>query len=270
MPAPQFRYWILTIPHHLFTPYLPPGVSYIKGQIEQGDETGYLHWQLVAYFPKKVTLTRVKSIFSNEIHAEGTKSEDAENYVWKDDTSVGHRFELGKKSIKRNSEKDWDSIWESAKAGKIEEIPKDVAIRCFSQLQKISVLYQEPRFVEKEIFVFWGLTGTGKSHTAWADAGIDAYPKEPTTKWWCGYRGQKHVVIDEFRGQVGISHLLRWFDKYPVCVEAKGTQVVLQAEKIWITSNLSPDQWYPDLDEISRNALKRRFTKVVHYTVLGQ
>ena len=35
--------------------------------------------------------------------------------------------------------------------------------------------------------VFWGDTGSGKSHTAWEEAGVAAYSKDPTTKWWDGY-----------------------------------------------------------------------------------
>jgi len=73
------------------------------------------------------------------------------------------------------------------------------------------------------------------------------------------------VVIDEFRGQIGISHMLRWLDKYPVVVESKGSNCVLAVEKIWITSNLSPDEWYPDLDEETKLALRRRFTNIIHF-----
>jgi hypothetical protein len=118
---------------------------------------------------------------------------------------------------------------------------------------------------EKEVYVFWGRTGTGKSKRAWEEATLSAYPKGPTSIWWCGYQGQEHVVIDEFRGQIGISHVLRWFDRYPVSVETKGSSVVLQAKKIWITSNISPDNWYPDLDEETKNALRRRFNQVIHF-----
>lgn len=111
---------------------------------------------------------------------------------------------------------------------------------------------------EKSTVVFWGPTGTGKSRRAWEEATFDAYPKGPTNIWWCGYRGQENVVIDEFRGQIGISHMLRWLDRYPVVVEVKGSSVVLQAKKIWITSNLHPKDWYPELDEETYKALLRR------------
>jgi len=118
---------------------------------------------------------------------------------------------------------------------------------------------------EKEVYVFWGRTGTGKSKRAWEEASLSAYPKSPTSIWWCGYQGHENVVIDEFRGQINISHVLRWLDRYPVIVEVKGSSVVLQAKRIWITSNISPDDWYPDLDEETRLALRRRFKNVIHF-----
>lgn len=112
--------------------------------------------------------------------------------------------------------------------------------------------------MERKVTVFWGPTGTGKSRRAWEEAGLDAYPKDPRTKFWDGYDRQEHVVIDEFRGAIDVSHLLRWFDRYPVLVEVKGSSRVLVANRIWITSNLRPSHWFPELDEITLRALLRR------------
>jgi len=72
--------------------------------------------------------------------------------------------------------------------------------------------------------------------------------------------GESNVVIDEFRGGIDISHMLRWCDRYPVRVELKGSSAPLKAVKIWITSNLHPNDWYPDLDEETKAALRRRMT----------
>lgn len=110
----------------------------------------------------------------------------------------------------------------------------------------------------REVFVFWGPTGVGKSRRVWELAGIGAYPKDPNTKFWDGYRDHQSVVIDEFRGRVDISHLLRWFDRYPVLVEIKGSATPLLAQRIYVTSNLDPRVWYPDLDEATQAALMRR------------
>lgn len=130
--------------------------------------------------------------------------------------------------------------------------------RHYNSLKRIAVDHMVPVGIERRVEVFWGTTGVGKSRRAWDEAGLDAYPKDPRSKFWDGYRGQEHVVIDEFRGGIDIAHMLRWLDRYPVIVEVKGSSVVLKATRIWITSNIPPEQWYPDLDEETKAALLRR------------
>lgn len=265
MPSPQGRYWILTIPHHLFTPFLPPGVQWIKGQLEEGDGTGYLHWQLMVSFSSKKTMAFVKSIFGDSIHCELTRSAAAESYVWKEETRVpSTQFELGSKLLKRNSATDWEEVRKRAKTGELDEIPGDVYVRYYGNIKRIAADHARPIAMERTCSVYWGTTGVGKSRRAWDEAGMEAYPKDPRNKWWCGYCGQSNVVIDEFRGDIGISHLLRWLDRYPVSVETKGSSTPLRATKFWITSNLDPRQWYPDLDEETKQALLRRLN-ITHF-----
>lgn len=273
----QGVYWLLTIPHANFLPYRPPTVQYIRGQLEQGNNTDYLHWQLLVVFSKKCRLAAVKKIFGDHAHCELSRSSAADTYVWKDETAIPNtRFELGERKLKRNDERDWDKIRQSARSGDLESVPADVYVRCYNQLKRIAVDHLQPVGVEREVVVFWGRTGTGKSRRAWGEAGIiifvfiihilglQAYPKDPRSKFWDGYRGQEHVVIDEFRGGIDIAHLLRWFDRYPVIVEVKGSSVVLSAKKIWITSNISPEAWYPDTDPETIAALRRRIN-VTHF-----
>jgi len=57
--------------------------------------------------------------------------------------------------------------------------------------------------------------------------------------------------------------VLRWFDRYPVITEIKCSAIVLNAKTIWITSNLHPRDWYPNLDEETLQALLRRLTIVL-------
>jgi len=94
------------------------------------------------------------------------------------------------------------------------------------------------------------------------EAGDDSYCKDPRSKFWCGYQGEDNVIFDEFRGGIDIAHLLRWFDRYPVRVEIKGSSVPLVASKIWITSNLAPSFWYPECDSATLEALLRRLTVI--------
>lgn len=135
----------------------------------------------------------------------------------------------------------------------------------YRTLRAISADHDVPVAMERTCVVFWGPTGTGKSRRAWDEAGMDAYAKDPRTKFWCGYQGQQHVVLDEFRGGIDIAHLLRWLDRYPVRVEIKGSSRPLAAIKFWITSNLNPDDWYKETDYETMEALKRRM-EVVNLT----
>lgn len=169
---------------------------------------------------------------------------------------------MGEKSFKRNSPTDWDSVLQSAKRGALHEIPSDVQIRCYNQLRRIGADNAIPMAMERTCSVFYGPTATGKSRRAWFEGSLQAYCKDPNTKWWDGYRSHDNVIIDEFRGAISISHILRWIDRYPVLVEPKGTYVPLCAKKFWITSNLHPRLWYPDLDQATVNALLRRLNIV--------
>lgn len=266
------RYWLLTIPVNDYTKptELSQPLVWLRGQQERGNNTDYEHWQLFAAYNRQVRLGQLKKDFGRTVHAEPSRSEAAEQYVFKDDTAVegklssltisslGTRFELGRKPLKRSSSTDWETIRDQAKRGELDSLPADVYIRHYSALKRIAVDNAQPLGIERQVKVFWGPTGTGKSRRAWEEAGLDAYPKDPLTKFWCGYRGQQNVVIDEFRGVVSIANVLRWFDRYPVLVEVKGSSAVFSATKIWITSNLHPKDWYPDLDPLTQAALLRR------------
>ena len=256
--TPQGKYWIITAPQHLFTPYLPSSCDWIRGQLECGGNTSYLHWQLVVCFKRKSRLGAVKSVFG-PIHAELTRSAAADEYVWKDDTYVdGTRFELGRKPLSRASKTDWDVVWQSAVAGTFEAIPASIRVSSYSALSKIAKDHLKPVAMERVVRVYVGQTGVGKSRRAWDEAGFDAYPKDPNTKFWDGYQGQPHVVMDEFRGKIDNSNILRWTDRYPVSVETKGSGCVFCASKLWITSNIHPMLWYPELDQETKDALMRR------------
>jgi len=151
-----------------------------------------------------------------------------------------------------------------AVAGDLAGIPAQIRVQSYRTIRAICSDNAKPVGMVRTCSVYWGRTGTGKSRRAWEEAGMDAYTKDPNTKFWCGYNGQRNVVLDEFRGRIDVSHLLRWLDRYPVNVEIKGSSVPLCAERIWITSNLDPRTWYPELDEETVLALVRRLN-ITHF-----
>lgn len=213
--APQGKYWIITYgttatAHEDFDEmplswWNDRGIVYTKGQLELGDTTDYYHWQFVVCFGKKVRLGRLQTIFGANRHFELTRSEQANEYVHLDETSQGRRWEKGRLPTRRNNSTDWDKVWNDAKTGKIEDIPASIRVMSYNALKKIQMDHMKPEGIEKEVTVYYGPTGTGKSRRAWQKATLDAYPKAPTTKFWDGYQGQENIVMDEFFGQIEVS-----------------------------------------------------------------
>jgi len=196
---------------------------------------------------------------------EQSRSSALAAYVWKESTRIPDtQFELGRepRSGGRGGH-DWEAIWEMAKTGAITDVPASIRVSSYRVLKDIRKDHLAPVGIEKTVNVFCGTTGTGKSRRAWDEASFSAYPKDPNTKFWDGYGEHENVVIDEFRGKIDISHMLRWLDRYPVIVEAKHGAVCLRAKNIWITSNLHPRDWYPDLDQGTIDALIRRLNIVI-------
>jgi len=265
----QFRYWILTIPKDTWCPPEEWGETYLYvcGQLEVAPSTGFEHWQVLVCLRKKTTMGSVREMFGGRAHCEPAKSQAAREYCLKDESSVaGTRFEFGEFPFRRNSQQDWAVTLEKAKKGKLEEIEPDVLIRHYSTLRRISIDYGTPVVRgPQEVHLYWGPTGSGKSKTVFDFVeGKDYYLKAPTTKWWDGYRGQEIVIVDEFRGLVEVSHLLKWLDRYPCAVEVKGCQVFLNTKIWYFTSNLEISDWYKELDIETKLALRRRFTNIIN------
>lgn len=211
----------------------------------------------------------VKALFTNDSHLEPTRSAAAVDYVWKEDTRVeGTQFELGVLGKQGKTKVNWEAICNKAVAGDLEgirETEPGVYARNINSLLKIASMHAQPEDREGGFAkVFVGPTGTGKSHRAFKEIreqGGPFYIKSASNKWWCGYKGEENVLIDEMSCKtIGITHLLRWFDQYPYCVEIKGGSIPLRAKRFWITSNLWPHQWFEDVDIKQIKALERRLT----------
>lgn len=139
-PARQRRrqgvYWIATIPFEgtqVFTPEWPYGlpepIVYAKGQLERGESTDYLHWQVLFVCGRKVSARFFHESICRTGHYELSRSSAADSYVHKEETRVeGTQFELGSKPIRRNSHEDWDSVWRAAAEGRLLDIPSQIRV----------------------------------------------------------------------------------------------------------------------------------------------
>lgn len=224
------------------------------------------HLQGYVVFNTNKRLVAVKKILAGA-HWEVAHGTSAQNiaYCSKDgDVTTRGVIPKSKEEIGADERSRWLKIVEHAKNGTLLEHDPKMYYLHLNTNQKLQAQFEKPKAMERKVKVFWGPTSTGKSRLAWEEAGEDAFAKDPRSKFWYGYHGQENMIIDEFRGGIDIAHLLRWTDRYPLLVEVKGSSCASKVKNIWITSNLHPAEWYPELDDASRAALLRRL-EITHF-----
>lgn len=121
-----------------------------------------------------------------------------------------------------------------------------------------------PSWQPVTVTVLWGDTGAGKTRRAYElDPNLYSAYDQKDLKWWCGYAGEKTILIDEFRGHPDLAWFLRILDGYKMPIQVKGGSTYKAWTHVIITSNHPPEGWYPGTWDDS-NPLKRRITSVVH------
>jgi len=268
----RFRYWgPCTIPFQDWSPddikHLPFPIKWARGQAEIGDESlfsdfskqPFYHWQVV-FNTTWCTLNQLKNVLPKSTYLKPSGSISVDQYVWKDDTRdpTVDRFEIGRRVSPGQVHTDWDQTWNHAVAGEYLSIPANIRIRYWNTFHSINRFYLRPSSALEQVTLLYGASDVGKSRMARTLAGRDSYSKKPTTRFWDGYRQQPNVRIEEFRGGCDVSDILRWLDCDSIGVECKFGEVAFSSKRIWITSNLAPDLWYPGIDLETKEAIMSR------------
>lgn len=133
-------------------------------------------------------------------------SRQAADYCRKD----GEVFEVGEISAQGNRT-DLTELKESIESGNLDVIETHFELYCRYK-NGIDALLDKQYLKKKRTtmtvgYWFYGPTGTGKSHRAFEMAGEDVYVWTDDNGWWDGYRGQKTVIINDFRGSIKYNEL---------------------------------------------------------------
>lgn len=250
-------------------------ISYFIAGEEKCPKTGKIHYQSYISLAKRYRMKALKKLVQDDtVHVEKCKGNEQQNIAYcKKDGNIYREFGAPKKQGKRN---DILALRDHFKNGKRmrEALEEDTLCNTVAKYQKfarmVELVYSTPRSEMTELHIYWGVSGAGKSHRAQAEGGDNAYykPLGKNSQWWDGYEQNDVVIIEDFRGEIPLSTMLRLADKYPMRVPVKGGYAQFNSKKIIITSNIAPEDFWNNQQkgyQASFEAIRRRITSRVHY-----
>lgn len=230
-----------------------------------GRETGASgtpHLQGYLYFKTPVRLSKLKKLLP-KAHWEAAKGTAAQNIAYCSKEDPNPEITGSPPSTQAaggDKEKDrWANAYALAKVGNLQDVPGDIALRCYRTLKEIAkdnMVKPDDREGTTGVWLC-GPAGCGKSRKARED-----YPSsylKMANKWWDGYQNEDTVILDDLdtRHDVLGHHLKIWADRYSFLAENKGGALHIRPRLICVTSQYHPDEIWADQE--TRDAIKRRF-----------
>lgn len=258
--AKQSRTWDLTVNN-----YTDADIELINSwseEVKRGvvsketGETGTPHLQGRITFKRPYRLTALKKL-APKWHWEPTLNAQDSLYVMKADSeviwNVDHR--------QQGHCSDLAAAVEAVKNGGLKRAAQDhpeTFVKYHRGLAALRDQYDEPRDFAPEVHVRWGEPGSGKTRHVYENHPAGQIWSKPAGDWFDGYEGQEVALFDDFYGGVKYHEMLKLLDRYPMRVPVKGGFVQWRPRYIYITSNVPPEQWYPNIND--KRALMRRLT----------
>lgn len=264
------------------------GAVYAIYQLEQGqNETA--HFQGYVMLETKARLSAVRTLFNGRAHWEIARGSPEQNrtYCSKPEGQLSPPCEVGifPENAGQGKRSDLNEVHFALQHGLDAATYRDEYFPLFVRYPRLLENYEaagsRPRSLQAQpsCVLFLGPPGTGKSTLAarMADAGASliggpgVFRKHPG-KWWDGYRGERVVLFDDFRGSsMSFTDFKLAIDRFPVRVEIKGASRYLEASSFFITSNYSPKTWWdPLVTSGMEAAIFRRITEVYFFVAFGR
>lgn len=229
---------------------------YIVFGKEIAPTTGTPHLQGYIYFEQPKSKKKVRELTGiNKLWLDEAKGNPTQNQTYC--SKEGMCFEHGSKP-KQGHRTDLDTLKDRIINGTtVDEITMEepIAYHQYGRtLEKIEDIVHRSKFRTTMTKCIWitGGTGSGKSHMAYENYTPDTHYNLNTDDkgWWEGYKGQKNVIINDFKGEIKYSTILQLIDKWPYSVPRRNRPPMpFTSETIYITSIMKPQEVYHNLNE---------------------
>lgn len=256
-------------------------LSYIAFQSEKCPTTGTPHLQGFLYFNKKKRFnTALEIIAISEIHLEIMNGNFSQNNIYCSkgvdksyDEKAGIRVELGTRPVGQGSRTDLIKFIEEGKNNGLIGAAEKYEIEFIKYGQGLHRLLntidkRRDRNKNMEVIVYIGKAGTNKTRSvfeAYTDDNVIYEPRYANGKvWFDGYDPIKHkcLLFNDFSGEIHLETFLKIIDRYGYAGEIKGSIINIKVDKIYITAQKEPKQWYPEASPEHMAALCRRLTEI--------
>lgn len=256
---------------------------FLAVQCEKCPSTNRIHWQAYVYGDSALSMEGVKRHLGEPTcHLDARKGshQQALDYCTKEESRFPGcvPYVLGEPP-RQGNRTDLDHLRDAARTyGLLGCFDADfsAAVRFHRGLEKYLSLYGERRTKDAPQWCayYYGPPGTGKTRAVFDthdDETIYLVPTSSAQPWFDGYRPGYHkvILIDDYRGQWSVPFFLQLLDRYPLMLPVKGSHVTMGVAKIYVTSNLTIEECYPNVDALTIAAMKRRFTEIVHFKELN-
>lgn len=270
---------------------------------EEGDECETLHTHIFIYRSSPFTARQISNLFP-KMHRDTCYGTPQENraYVLKDgekfnkqaDGSYDYTDAKGKRHIGINFS---DTFYECGECpeerqGKsnateivlqmirdghsnreiVDAVP--TAYKDIEKLDRTRSMYRDADYAnmwrDLTVTYIFGDTGSGKTRSVMDKYGYaDCYRVTDYKNPFDTYDGQDVIIFEEFRGGLKHGDMLNYLDGYPLLLPCRYFNRQACYTKVFIITNIPPDDQYRNIDRESQKAFYRRIHKVVHHHAGG-
>lgn len=254
--------------------------DYLVWGPETCPDTGKPHFQCYVYYENQRSIKAMQKRFNGHrcVPANGD-AEDSRKYIIGPYSKNGKEKPFNPDAVevgtipKQGKRNDIAEFRNSIRAGKrdrdIDEDHPDLCAKYPKYITFVRNYSMQERAIELrrnntkvELHIRWGQSGTGKTRYVWDRWGeYNVYTlvagQSGKHIWWDNYQGEDNVVINEFDGQIDYDYFLQLLDNYPMQLAVKGGHVWKTFLRVYVTSNVPLEEWWPSRD---KTALIRRIT----------
>lgn len=236
---------------------------------EENHEDGSPHLHAYVQLKSQTNFKNANCLDFNGKHGDykvAVKPDAARNYVMKGNNYV----EFGEYTDPKDLKKKTQDLNRQEKNKLILETPTvnlvddgTIAVTQIQLVEKSKNLYQQlnhpasDKIIQRECIWIYGKPRTGKS--TYVRNVEDSLYEKPQNKWWCNYKHQPAIIIDDLDTHGGcLGHYIKiWADNFRFNGEYKGGNIEPTYKKMYITSNYLPENLFRD--RVEAEAIRKRF-----------